>query len=70
MSGALPRPYQLPRRRHFIIDVPDLGDFLRGHQTNIWAENKKDAIMIFNATARIRDGYIQVENVQEGKPFV
>ena len=70
MTISSPRPYKLPRRRLFIIDVPDLGDFMRGHETNIWAENEKDAIRIFNRSARIMPGCIQVEDVRKGNPFV
>jgi len=70
MTTNSERPYRLPRRRHFIIDAPHLGDFMRGHETNVWAENEKDAVNIFNRGARIRPGYIQVENVRKGNPFV
>lgn len=70
MTISSPRPYRLPRRRRFVIDVPDLGDFIRGHQTNVWAENEEDAVMIFNRTARIMPGFIQVEDVRKGNPFV
>lgn len=70
MTTNSPRPYRLPRRRHFVIEVPDLGPFSRGHDTHVWAENELDALKIFNGRAKFMCGLLQVEDVRKGNPFV
>jgi len=59
------RPYQLPRRRLFLVNVKTISPLRKAFKTKIWAENAQDAVEIATIRSQTVPGFIDHEDVKQ-----